>query len=97
MKESILFFDAQIFSSDALLSTGYWCADIAVMELEHASDGKWRVVLKARKGELTQALVDDFQTMLVHNQIRQNLRQAFSQMETAIVERAFRPVSSLQS
>lgn len=95
MKTIELTFDASIFSSDALLATGYWCADVATLGITR-KEGSYLLAIKALEGkDLDQPFVDSFNLMVVHNQIRANLKQTFAPLETAIVNHAFRPVNAM--
>lgn len=95
MKIMELTFDASIFSSDALLATGYWCADVATLGIT-SKEGTYLLTITALEGrDLDQAFIDSFNLMVVHNQIRANLKQVFAALETAIVNHAFRPVNAV--
>lgn len=95
MGTACLDFDSSIFSIEALLNTGYWCADKAVLEIKE--EGKsYKVVLTSKdETELTAQFFDDFKTMLVHNQIRANLKNIFADIEKTIINRAFRPIAQV--
>ena len=95
MKTIELTFDASIFSSDALLATGYWCADVVTLGITR-KESTYLLTITALEGkDFDQAFVDSFNLMVVHNQIRENLKQVFAPLETAIVDYAFRPVNSV--
>lgn len=85
-------FNVSIFSADALLNTIYWFADKAKGELVQCGD-EFVVTLSALEGALEQSDVDSFSAMAIHNQIRSQLKQTFAELETTLVERAFRPVT----
>lgn len=88
-----LTFDKNIFSKESILATSYWCADRMITDVT-TSDTNIIVALKGRNGfEIDESIIDEFKTMVVHNQIRHQLREKFSELEKAIVEKAFRPVA----
>lgn len=89
-----LSFDAKVISAEAVLATSYWCADRIVADI--TQDGEVvKVSLSGRSGtEVTSRDAEDFKVMAVHNQIRKQLANQFAAMETAIVQKAFAPVSS---
>lgn len=88
-------FDKNVFSLDAVRATAYWCADKAVADI--GDTGAQIVVeLKPRQGVvLDEHFYEDFQTMVVHNQIRHRLEEKFAPLEKVIVEKAFAPVTLL--
>lgn len=85
-------FNVSIFSADALLNTIYWFANKAKGELTRCGD-EFVVTLTAIEKTLEQTDVDSFSAMAIHNQIRFQLKQTFAELETTLVERAFRPVT----
>lgn len=88
-----LVFDMKIFSKAAVLSTCYWCADRVISDVME-KDESIVVVLNGREGGvIDDKTLDDFKTMVVHNQLRHQLKEKFAAMETAIIEKAFRPVA----
>ena len=91
--EKILQFDEKIFSKDAVLSTCYWCADrISSNVME--KDGNIVVSLCGRKGYSVEGeTLDEFKAMVVHNQLRHQLKEKFADTEATIIAKAFRPVS----
>lgn len=93
----VVAFDNKVFSVSAVLATAYWCADRMVADIRQSDDGLINVDLKRLSGEgVSDADVNEFKLMLVHNQIRNQLSEKFSALETAIVEKAFAPVRSQQ-
>ena len=92
MKKSLVF-DGKVFSKAAILSTCYWMADKTVADISD-HNGEIVVDLKGRNGFVVEAsTIDEFKTMAVHNQLRHQLKEKFASLETAIIEKAFRPVS----
>ena len=88
-----LTFDKKIFSKEAILATCYWCADRIIADVT-TSGNSIAVVLKGRNGfEISESVIDEFKTMVIHNQIRHQLRETFGELEKAIIEKAFRPVN----
>lgn len=88
-----LLFDEKIFSKEAVLATCYYFADKIVAEIT-TSNGNISVSLKGRDDfVIGESTVDEFKTMLVHNQIRYQLKIKFSDLEKIIIEKAFRPVA----
>ena len=76
-----------------MLATCYYFADKIVAEIA-TSNGNISVSLKGRDDfVIGESAVDEFKTMLVHNQIRYQLKTKFSDLEKAIIEKAFRPVA----
>ena len=91
--ETILTFDEKIFSKDAVLSTCYWCADRISSEVTE-KDGNILVSLCSKKGiPVEDAMIDEFKAMVVHNQLRHQLKERFAAIESTIIAKAFRPVS----
>lgn len=86
-------FDKAIFSTDAILATVYWCADRIVADVRSTECG-FLVSLNPREGlSMSQKDVEDFNMMVVHNQMRHQLSEKFAPIERAIIEKAFAPVS----
>lgn len=91
--ETILQFDRKIFSRDAVLSTCYWCADRISSNVTEKA-GNIVVTLCGRNGcSVEGEIIDEFKAMVVHNQLRHQLKEKFADMEATIIAKAFRPVS----
>lgn len=89
-------FDKAMYSKEAILATVYWCADRIVADVSDAGT-MYSVSLSARGGnDLSRGDVEQFKAMVVHNQIRHQLSERFSDLETAIVQKAFSPVRHRQ-
>ena len=85
--------DPKVFSLEAVMATAYWCADKMVADITTSDEGI-NVVLKGVAGRcVDEHDIDEFKTMLVHNQIRQRLSVEFAPIEKAIIEKAFSPVT----
>jgi len=85
-------FDGQVFSSSALLATAYWCADKCIATIANAA-GKYDVSFRpVGDFKINQAFLDRFEAMAVHNQIREQLKSQFKDVELAIVKKAFAPI-----
>ena len=94
--KTTLQFDTKIFSKDAVLSTCYWCADRIVSDVTE-KDGNIVVSLCGRKGcSIDDETIDEFKAMVVHNQLRHQLKEKFDDMDTDIISKAFRPVSRVE-
>lgn len=93
MNSIVIKVDAKIYSVDAVLNTAYWCADKCVAE-PSVEESKLLISISARGDfDITQEFLDSFMVMLTHNEIRSRLRSQFSALETAIVNKAFAPVT----
>ena len=89
-----LHFDSNVYSIEAVMATAYWCADRMVADVS-TSTSSIEVALKAVDGrQVEEREIDEFKTMLIHNQIRHRLSVDFAPIERAIVEKAFSPVSA---
>lgn len=92
--ECMLSFDSKTYSVDAIMATAYWCADRIICDII-TTDAGWDIVLHGRNGrEITPSEIDEFKTMLLHNQIRQRLSEKLAPIEKAIIEKAFAPVTA---
>ena len=89
-----LSFDSNVYALEAVMATAYWCADKMVADVS-TSTSSIDVTLKGVDGrQVEDREIDEFKTMLIHNQIRHRLSVDFAPIEKAIVEKAFSPVST---
>lgn len=89
-----LSFDSNVYALEAVMATAYWCADKMVADVS-TSPTSVDVTLKGVDGhQIEDRDIDEFKTMLIHNQIRHRLSVDFAPIEKAIVEKAFSPVST---
>ena len=89
-----LSFDSNVYALEAVMATAYWCADKMVADVSK-SPTSIDVTLKGVGGhQIEDREIDEFKTMLIHNQIRHRLSVDFAAIEKAIVEKAFSPVST---
>lgn len=89
-----LSFDLKVYSVEAVLATAYWCADRIITDVS-VSNAAIEVTLNGVGGrDIEKREIDEFKTMLIHNQIRHRLSVDFAPIERAIIEKAFSPVSA---
>lgn len=85
-------FDGKVISKEAVLATCYWCAEKMVADVSLEGESVCVDLKGVGDYVMTDADIDDFKTMAIHNQLRHQLLSQFAALETAIVEKAFAPV-----
>ena len=88
-----LSFDEKVFSKEAVLATCYCFADRMVADI-NSSRGSIVVTFVGRGNFVVdEKAIENFKTMVVHNQLRHQLKEKFGDLEKTIIEKAFRPIN----
>lgn len=84
--------DKNVYKLEALHATAYWCSDRIIANISDKGSS-FEIILEPRVGHIIdEKAIEDFKVMLLHNQIRCQLQERFSELEKVIVEKAFSPV-----
>lgn len=86
-------FDLAVYSKEAILATAYWCADKCSADIRVVGSQCHVKLSPIGSAVIDGAFEERFRAMVIHNEIRAKLKAAFAPLETAIIQKAFAPVT----